>query len=211
MSLPAPPQIRILCFGASITAGFHRFGLAYHPYSRQLKKDLEKAFPDTKLDVRVDAVSGDVVLDGSYLHRLEQQTMPHIPKYDWIIIQGGGNDLVRGSEPETVFKGLQTIWSKALSSGAKVMALTVTETSNESSLLKSRYRDLNKMIFEHREERFFPFDLCALIPYHDMASDRRKIIWDDGLHLKKPGYDLMGSAISQELEKRMCDSLTSKL
>ena len=211
MSPPGPPQTRILCFGASITAGFHRFGLAHHPYSRQLRKDLEKAFPETNFDVRVDAVAGDIVLGGSYLHRLEQQTMPHIPKSDWIIIQGGGNDLVRGSEPETVFRGLQSIWSKALSSGARIMALTVTETSNESSRMKSRYRDLNKMILEHREERFFPFDLCALIPYHDMPSERRELIWDDGLHLTKLGYELMGSAISQELEKRMSDSFTSKL
>ncbi len=211
MSLTTPLQIRILCLGASITAGFHRFGLAHHPYSRQLKKDLEKSFPNAEFDVRLDAASGDVVLGGSYLGRLDRQAMSHMPKYDWIIVQGGGNDLGQGSEPQAVFEGLKIIWRKALSLGAKVMALTVTETSNESPVMRSRYRALNQMILNHQEEGFSPFDLCAAIPYHDMAPDKRKIIWDDGLHLKKAGYDLMGSTIAQHLEKTMSEGLTSKL
>ena len=211
MSLTLPHQTRILCFGASITAGFHRFGLAYHPYSRQMKKCLETAFPNTKIDVRVDAVSGDIVLGGSYMSRLEQQMTPHAPKYDWIIVQGGGNDLIRGSEPLIVFDDLQRIWDRALASGAKVMALTVTDTSNESSMMRSRYRDLNQMILGYKKEGFFPFDICEAIPYQDMEPDRRKIIWDDGLHFKKPGYDLMGSLISQELESIIFRGLTSKL
>ena len=211
MGHSAPTQLRILCFGASITAGFHMFGLAYHPYSRRLKTHLNLVLPNTNLDISVDALSGDVVLGGSYSRRIEAQTAPNKAQYDWIIVQGGGNDLLRGKEPQAIFEGLQEIWRKALSSGARVLALNVTETSSAGLKMRSNYNDLNAMIMNHTELGLFPLDLCKAIPYHNMDPDKRKKIWDDGLHFKKSGYDLMGDIVAQRLEEIMSEGRVSKL
>lgn len=49
-------------------------------------------------------------------------------------------------------------------------------------------------------------DLCAAVPYFTMDKTLRRDIWDDGLHLTKAGYKMMGEAIGA----RMADLLTSE-
>lgn len=211
MDSAAPSSIRILCFGASITAGFHMFGLAYHPYARQLETDLQNAFPETRFDISVDATPGDVILEGSYISRLEQQTTLTQPNYDWIIIQGGGNDLGQGKDPHAIFEGLKEVWRKALASGAKVLALTVTETSNARLSVKTKYEKLNRMILDYEEEGLFVADVCERLPYEKMSPEKRSKIWDDGLHFKKPGYDLMGGFIAERLMELLPKGVVSKI
>ena len=210
MAVSAPPTLRILCFGASITAGFHMFGLAYHPYSQKLKSSLQQSFPQTELDLTVDAISGDVVLGGHYIRRLEAQCAPNTAKFDWMIFQGGGNDLGQGKQPQEVFEGLKKIWRMALDSGANVLALTVTETSSPSTQVRHQYDRLNQMILDHREEGYYVADLCTAIPYYDMDPERRTRIWDDGLHFKREGYDLMGETIAGRLKEISTMGVLSK-
>lgn len=47
-------------------------------------------------------------------------------------------------------------------------------------------------------------DLCAAVPYFSMDKKLRREIWDDGLHLTKAGYKMMGEAIGA----RMADLLS---
>lgn len=42
-------------------------------------------------------------------------------------------------------------------------------------------------------------DLCSAVPYFDMDKDTRDNIWDDGLHLTKEGYEMMGDAIASRM------------
>ncbi|KAL9016860.1 MAG: hypothetical protein Q9185_005810 [Variospora sp. 1 TL-2023] len=71
---PAPSSLRILCFGASITAGYHSFGLAPpHPYAHRLQQLLTAALPaSTKITVSIDAVPGDRIINGNYTSRLRK-------------------------------------------------------------------------------------------------------------------------------------------
>lgn len=186
------------------------FGLAKHPYSLQLKANLQRVLPNTQLDISIDAVSGDVVVGGSYIRRLEAQIAPNQAKYDWVIIQGGGNDLGRGKDPRMVFEGLRKVWETALASGAKVLALTVTETSSPSSQVRARYDMLNHMISRYKANQFFVCNVSKEIPYHAMAPERRTKIWDDGLHFKAAGYDLMGDVIAEELKAILLENSISK-
>lgn len=43
------------------------------------------------------------------------------------------------------------------------------------------------------------FDLAAAIPYHTMQPAERERYWDDHIHLKPAGYDLMGEKIAARL------------
>lgn len=216
---PPPPQIRILCFGASITAGFYRFGLAHHPYAKRLLQVLQTALPTTKIEVDIDALSGDRVIGGRYFERLA----PHLPKnknpkqnepslaaaepyYDWIIIQAGGNDLFApSSSPAAIFTALKSLWRLCLSknSGTKILALTVTETSNhQSPRIAAKYEELNRLIREHEsggEERFFVADVCKAVPWVGVEERERRKVWDDGLHFRPEGYDRLGDAVAGRL------------
>ncbi|KAL9008721.1 MAG: hypothetical protein Q9173_006185, partial [Seirophora scorigena] len=147
--MPASPysSLRILCFGASITAGFHSFGLAPpHPYAHRLQHHLSTSLPpSTTLTVSIDGVSGDRIIGGDYDSRLRRHFPAPSPtgkgdggesKYDWIILQAGGNDLASGHQPEAIFVALTHLWDLCAVNGAEVLALTVTETSAESKLMR---------------------------------------------------------------------------
>jgi len=112
------------------------------------------------------------------------------------------SDLGYGSfTPLQIFAGLQTTWSLALASSptTKLLALTVPETAYKSSKLERNRNELNKLILEHEQERFYSFDLKSALPYYTMDEERREQIWDDGLHLTDNGYDFMGELIAERL------------
>ena len=206
-----PPSLRILCFGASITAGLYRFGLAHHPYAIRLEARLKQGLPSTKIDIDVDAVSGDRVIGGTYFDRLRPRcSKTEKGAYDWIVIQGGGNDLGFGQTPEKIYEELRKVWKIALDSGARVMALTVTETSDRSARTRARYDALNRMIMGYREDRFHVADVCSALPWPLEEIEQRRL-WDDGLHFKTVGYDTMGDIIAAKLIGQMQGSLVSKI
>ena len=190
------PSLRILCFGASITAGFYRFGLCHHPYALRLEERLKQAFPSTKIDLDIDALSGDTVKGGQYISRLQPRLQKHASRpYDWIIFQGGGNDLGLGRPPESIDEELKKIWQLGLDTGAKVLALTVTETGDRSAKTRARYEALNTMIMAHNGVEIHVADVCSAIPWPANEAEQRKI-WDDGLHFTKHGYEMLGDAIA---------------
>ena len=64
-------SLRILCYGDSLTSGFHDYGLAAHPYSHRLDTRLREAFPDlAKIHVVPNGVPGDRVMNAGFITRL---------------------------------------------------------------------------------------------------------------------------------------------
>ncbi|KAL8814293.1 MAG: hypothetical protein Q9223_006474, partial [Gallowayella weberi] len=190
-------ELRILCFGASITAGSHTFGLKHHPYATRLKTRLQSARPSQRITVDLDGLPGDFVMKGGeYSSRLDTHFDINAPKkYDWLIFQGGGNDLLRwAEEPHAIFEEMRKLWQRALQGGAKVMALTVTDTEDQRAPTRERYSQLNRLIVTHRQENFYVADVFSRICFADMPDELRKNIWDDGLHFKPAGYDMLGDA-----------------
>lgn len=51
---PAKLQIRVLCFGASITAGWSSYGAHYYPYSARLSARLADQLPTSHFSIDVD-------------------------------------------------------------------------------------------------------------------------------------------------------------
>ncbi|KAL8760158.1 MAG: hypothetical protein Q9184_003415 [Pyrenodesmia sp. 2 TL-2023] len=204
MAATHPPTLRILCFGASITAGFHHLGLSHHPYAKRLAQRLQTALPSSKITIDIDALSGDRVIGGQYSSRLKSHfgttTSATKTDYDWLIFQGGGNDLGYGKEPTAIFKEMQKLWDGCVSGGAKVMALTVTETSDQSEGTRERYGKLNGLIRDFDGgEGVWVADVERKVPYGGMDPEVRRKVWDDGLHLKALGYDMIGDAVADGL------------
>ncbi|KAL8911777.1 MAG: hypothetical protein Q9171_003110 [Xanthocarpia ochracea] len=194
------PELRVLCFGASITGGHYSWGLQHHPYARRLESRLRTALPSHQLTVVVDGLSGDRVIRGNYISRLK----PHFDadagrNFDWLIFQGGGNDMVWGEESAAIFEAMKELWQIGSQGGAKVMALTVTDTQDQRPLIRERYSKLNEMIKVHQQENFFVADVFSKIPYASMSKEMRKKVWDDGLHFKPLGYDMLGDAVADRL------------
>jgi hypothetical protein len=66
-------SLRVLCFGDSLTSGYHSWGTSSHPYSQRLAARLKEAFPDLgKIHVVPNGVPGDRVMNAGFLERLEK-------------------------------------------------------------------------------------------------------------------------------------------
>lgn len=192
--------IRVLCFGASITAGWSQLGLSYYPYAHALEARLKDILPDTHFSIQVDGLPGDTVIGGQYAKRLHSLLSSATRSYNWIIIQGGGNDLLSCREPDDIFEALKQIWSIAFNAGSNVVALTVTKTVDESEGLARRYDALNELIVSEEYEKLYSVDVTNMLPPATMENVIISKIYDrDGVHLGKKGYEMMGDAISSSL------------
>ena len=171
-----PKSLRILCFGDSLTAGYSEYGYFHYPYAKRLQAPLENYLPLTKITVDVAGLSGDRVIAGQYLRRMQAQCVNAEEKpYDWIIVLGGTNDLGWSELPEKIYEGLsmilaldsaipnayqefpllEKVWRVALDSGANVLALNVLEAEVTSGTIVQRRNELNKLIASHEEDRWW--------------------------------------------------------
>lgn len=68
--------LRVLCFGDSLTQGFHSFGMGESPYSTRLAERLREVLPEgTALEMRTSGVPGDVAAFPGFRDRFTQQSM----------------------------------------------------------------------------------------------------------------------------------------
>lgn len=65
---------RVLCFGDSLTSGYHGYGLGEHPYAHALQRLLRARLPDAV--VVADGQPGDVVSRPAFARRLRRQRAP---------------------------------------------------------------------------------------------------------------------------------------
>lgn len=83
--------------------------MAHFPYADHLSSPLQKLYPETSIEIDVAALSGDRVVNGQYLRRLDSRLArvnASQNPYDWVIIMGGTNDLGWGCVPEGLYEGL---------------------------------------------------------------------------------------------------------
>ena len=139
-------------------------------------------------------------MNGQYIKRLRSLISTATNPFDWIIVQGGGNDLQTGQEPKDILEALRSVWSDAFEAGSNVIALTVTKTVGESVGLARRYDTLNDLIVSERHDKLYSVDICGMLPSATIDNVMINRIYDrDGLHLGKKGYEIMGDAIASAL------------
>ncbi|CAF1005572.1 unnamed protein product [Rotaria sordida] len=203
--------LHILAFGDSLTEGYYRYGLAFHPYATHLTNLFDSA--NIPVKIHQQGVSGERVVPSMVkrLHRLLENNV----SYDWIIILGGTNDLGSSSSAEDIFKkGLEPMYEMCLNraqSKAKLVAMTVIENAHDSPTHardKNR-QELNRMIRDYvananDQNRVYLVDLDKGIPYHSVDDNKeREQIWDDTIHLTAAGYDRMATLIFDAIKDRI--------
>ena len=203
--------LRILAVGDSLTAGYHSFGWAFHPYAGHLTDLLQSA--NISADISEKGVSGECVVPtmARRLHHLLQKEGP----YDWVIILGGTNDLGGAVSAERIFNGgLQPMYETCLNYGQgkmKLAAMTVIENAfNAPTNPRDENRQLlNTMIRDYiaqskNQDRICLVDLDKGIPFHSLSDENeRNQIWDDGYHLTPAGYDRMAKLIFDAIKSKL--------
>ena len=137
---------------------------------------------------------------GQYMDRLRSLISTTSSPYDFVIVQGGGNDLTWLGEPKEIFEALRKVWSIAFDAGSIVIALTVTKTVGASVDLDRRYDALNELIVNEKHEKLYSVDVSGMLPPATVQNVGVTGIYDkDGVHLRKKGYEMMGDAIAFSL------------
>ncbi|RCI15564.1 hypothetical protein L249_3498 [Ophiocordyceps polyrhachis-furcata BCC 54312] len=193
------PQLRILCFGDSLTCGYSDAGL--QPYSQRVCAMLRTALPAVAVEVVDDGVAGDCVTGPGFRRRLRQAFDGAASPFNWVIILGGTNDLAYAHEAADIFDALESCYNLVIARGGRVLALTVPECSAKLAWIDETRKSLNESILAHRQKTCdFALDLFSKIPFHSLQqSDKEKFWDDDGLHLTPDGYDWMGGHVADGL------------
>ncbi len=120
--------ITIVAFGDSFTYGAFEYGAVdfENVYWNVLKKMINEVRPTIPVNVINSGIGGMTAL-GS-LPRLESQVLTHRP--DLIIVAFALNDISSGMGTEAYCGALREIFEKSLATGAEVVFVTGTFTSN---------------------------------------------------------------------------------
>lgn len=211
-----PQQIRILCFGDSLTAGYNKHGKSFYPYCSPLGNVL-------RYHSRYNILTEAKGIVGEMAHKQMTHRLPLVLgnatfQYDWIIILGGTNDILHvknfGDDDEflnqlediwqpRITKDIEKLHQIAYTYGAHTVLLTIPENSIEAwpgyhPLLKMREKindSLRDFAYDSKG-RTVLCDLAKLVPRRSLGPAMENIIWDDHLHMTPQGYTKMANAVS---------------
>eukprot|EP00112_Aurelia_sp_Birch-Aquarium-sp1_P020721 Seg540.10 transcript_id=Seg540.10/GoldUCD/mRNA.D3Y31 product="hypothetical protein" protein_id=Seg540.10/GoldUCD/D3Y31 len=200
---------RILCFGDSLTEGWHNNGFKFHPYTIRLA-ELFKANGKDNVELINRGLSGETV------HPEMVTRLPAILKrespFNLAIILGGTNDLAFLSTAKKVglFENIKTLHEMAHEKGVKTCALTIPNASFDMLPTFAEYvnyrEDVNKRIREfvsQKSEMVCLVDLSSKLPMFGVSDEDLSKYWDDDLHFTPQGYDRMAELIFEVIKNFM--------
>ncbi|CCU81345.1 GDSL-like lipase/acylhydrolase [Blumeria hordei DH14] len=193
-----PPKIiNILCFGDSLTEGFTSTEVPDHPYATSLQAVLAKRLASHVVSVQVQGLGGDKVT-GNFLMRMKA-LCESACSVDFAVILGGTNDLISNQQTRDIWPVLKNVWEIPLACSSIVLALTIPECGLATPQVNAEREALNSLIRNHHSENFHVFDLSEAMPYWEIPTDQRRLLWADTIHFSEKGYDLVGAMIADQL------------
>ena len=216
---PEPePQLHLLAYGDSLTAGYHDSGHAFAPYSTSLATALgctvdacgasgaqvyKLANSQIESESCID-VAGQEYSGLGYL-LTQRAAAPDLPQYAAALIMGGTNDLAAQWSAEEILQSLRTLHERCWSHGLRTVALSVPPNMATASTAASHaeyihtYSELNRLIEEMAgsDERCVFVDSGLLVPWGVDGC------WEpDGLHFSPAGSARLGQGIGELPEAR---------
>ena len=158
---------RLLVFGDSLSAAYSIPLEASWPALLQQRLEAH-GHPHRVINA---SISGET--SGGGLQRLPAALERHNP--DWLLLQLGANDGLRGQSPEAIYKNLRQMVVLAQQSGAQVVLLGILLPPNYGPLYQERFHTVYRRLASEYDLPLLPFLLegVALDP---------TLMQDDGLH-----------------------------
>ncbi len=165
----------ILAFGDSITAGY---GLDIEDsYPSQLQDVLNEQEYD--YEVINAGLSGDTTAGG--LSRIDWSLSEGA---DIVIVTLGGNDALRGIDPENTRENLDEIFQKVTDSGAELIIGGMLAPENLGSEYTSEFNSIYPELAEKYSAKLIPFFLNGVVLDPDLNLP-------DGIHPTREGYRII--------------------
>lgn len=212
--LPPPEEgaYHVLCLGDSLTEGYTKNGTAFWPYADTLNSLLSQEIAKGKHPLPVvvynEGVSGDRILGSGMKRRLEsciEEAADADVKFEWVIIMAGINDIgAPGVSPRDMYTALKGLVTEAAKYAKKVLVMNCMEVAHEVyhprmlEVVKAYNALIETSITQVPGVSFL--DMRKEMPYHSVPVEGRKLLFDDGVHLTKEGYQRMGEIIFSKMK-----------
>ncbi|TKB47287.1 arylesterase [Ferrimonas sediminicola] len=156
-------SVTILILGDSLSASY---GMSEREgWVHQLNRDL-----DNILLINA-SVSGETT--GGALRRLPALLQQHRP--DWVFVELGGNDGLRGFPPPLLKRNLGKILDHSMAAGSAVMLSQVMVPPNYGPRYASQFEQVFKDLSREYQVPLIPFFMTEIAPYPELMQG-------DGIH-----------------------------
>jgi acyl-CoA thioesterase-1 len=185
LNLCAQDKDTILFFGDSITAGYGLTEEQAFPAIIQQKID------SLGLDYRVinSGLSGETTAGG--LRRIDWVLQQHV---DIFVLELGGNDGLRGIDPQNSKENLQGIMNKVVQTypDAEILLTGMEAPPNMGQAYTSRFREIYSELSNENDVVFMPFIL------ESVAGDP-ELNLPDGIHPSEEGHRIVANDLWEYL------------
>jgi len=184
--------LRIAALGDSLTQGY---GL---PPEAGLVPQLQSWLERHGHDVTIlnAGVSGDTTAGG--LARVDWTLTPDIGA---VIVNLGGNDILRGIAPSVSRANLDAILKKISGRGLPVLVVGLSSPSNYGPAYKAEFDDIYPALATKYDDLLFADYLAALNETGDRASILARYMQKDGIHPNGKGVKLIVARLGPTVEK----------
>lgn len=208
----------IVCFGDSITAGYHSGGKYFEPYGKTLSSYMMKL--GCRATVRVNGLCGMTARDMAA--KMSHPAIPDVTgtirkglnvlldgKPDLVILMAGTNDLGMGMSPQAILSDICTLHRACHARGIRTVAVAPSTVAHGPSTFGRQQLATNLQKWARATPYVVAYcDMMDIIPHTGPSP-----LWDvDGLHLSASGSKALGKCLAPRLrhlvEKRKGNSVT---
>jgi acyl-CoA thioesterase-1 len=174
----------ILLLGDSLSAGYNM------PVEQSWPTYLQAELKERNFDYSIvnASISGDTT--GNGLDRLPQLLADNQP--DWLVIELGANDGLRGFHPNTITKNLRQMILLGQQAGAKVALMQIQVPPNYGKRYSQAFADIYPKLTEEYRLPLLPFFLEHVIL-------RDEWMMDDGLHPQPEAQPWIADFVAENL------------
>ncbi len=153
----------------------------------------EKGFEYTVIN---GSISGDTT--GNGLARLPQLLKQHNP--DWLIVELGANDGLRGFQPNLITKNLERIIQLGQQSSTKVAVMQIQVPPNYGQRYSQAFADIYPKLAKKYDIPLLPFFMEDLLLLQEqLPIDHEELIMPDGLHPTEAAQPLISDFVADSL------------
>jgi lysophospholipase L1-like esterase len=209
--MPTTRFVAFVCLGDSLTVGYQSpslyGGYVETPYTDMLEPMARvrlqelglKGYEAFFINKGINGDSTDGML-GRFRTSVEAE------RPDYVIIWAGINDLYAGREPRQVMENLTRLYARALETGSKPIACTLTPTEADDGM-NARIKELNALITEYCDDKgIMIVDLFSSLAGPDGRLN--PLYSDDGVHPSPQGYAAVARTVFDEVVSFILEELS---
>ena len=178
----------LLIYGDSISAGY---GM---PKDKQWSEDLKQIFLDQKLNISIEnrSISGETTGGGlSRLAKVLDQTRP-----DYLLIELGGNDALRGYPPKRILKNLNEMIDLAKNRNIRVFLMQIKILPNYGKRYQEQFESIYLKVSNEKKVTLLPFML-------DNIALEEGMMLSDGIHPNEKAQPLIAQYVFNDLKPHL--------